>query len=210
MLTKNELLGLGYTIGEDPDQPGRFYWRNDIDGSEISYDAEADAIAAAWADARARYTLYRCERCGNMETDVSMASASDTAPSSGCATDGRCSNCDGPCRQLDDGEDTDDDSDDWETVMAFFGLDTSFVWTPEQVESYTQQYRDAIRESAAREAASEKALAFVGRVAALKKFGEPGDDGKPFDPIEGADDSHEALMDLIDEAREIAALATPA
>lgn len=46
---------------------------------------------------------------------------------------------------------------------------------------------------------------FVERVAALKKWGEPDEDGEPFEPSDGVDDSHSCLMDLIDEARGIAA-----
>ena len=47
--------------------------------------------------------------------------------------------------------------------------------------------------------------AFVERVAALKKWDEPDEDGEPFEPSDGLDDSHSCLMDLIDEARGIAA-----
>ena len=47
--------------------------------------------------------------------------------------------------------------------------------------------------------------AFVERVAALKKWDEPDEDGEPFEPSDGLDDSHSCLMDLIDEARVIAA-----
>ena len=46
---------------------------------------------------------------------------------------------------------------------------------------------------------------FVERVAALKKWDEPDEDGEPFEPSDGLDDSHSCLMDLIDEARVIAA-----
>lgn len=48
------------------------------------------------------------------------------------------------------------------------------------------------------------AVQFVQRVAGLLKFGEPDEDGEPFDPSDGVDDSHCCLMDLIDEARELA------
>lgn len=47
----------------------------------------------------------------------------------------------------------------------------------------------------------EKAVAMLKKIAALKKWSEPNDDGEEFEPCDGADDSHECLMDLIDEAR---------
>jgi hypothetical protein len=48
-------------------------------------------------------------------------------------------------------------------------------------------------------------LEFVAKVANLKKWGEPDSDmgGEPFEPSVGVDDSHECLMDLIEEAREL-------
>lgn len=49
----------------------------------------------------------------------------------------------------------------------------------------------------------EKALAVLEKIAAFKKWGEPNDDGEPFEPSDGVDDSHVCLMDLIDEARAI-------
>ena len=50
-----------------------------------------------------------------------------------------------------------------------------------------------------------KALAFVEKVASLKKWGEPdpGNDDEPFEPSDGLDDSHDYLMGLIDMARDI-------
>jgi hypothetical protein len=44
-------------------------------------------------------------------------------------------------------------------------------------------------------------LAFVEKVSCLKKWGEMDDEGQPFEPSDGVDDSHSCLMDLIDEAR---------
>lgn len=49
----------------------------------------------------------------------------------------------------------------------------------------------------------EKAIAVLEKIATLKKWGEADENGEPFEPSDGADDSHECLMDLIDEAREI-------
>ncbi|MFC1337424.1 MAG: hypothetical protein G8D89_16330 [gamma proteobacterium symbiont of Clathrolucina costata] len=44
---------------------------------------------------------------------------------------------------------------------------------------------------------------FTRKVAGLKQWGEPDEEGNPFEPSDGVDDSHSCLMDLIDEAREI-------
>lgn len=47
------------------------------------------------------------------------------------------------------------------------------------------------------------AVAFVRQVALLTKHGDLGQDGLPFIPPDGTDDSHEALMRLVDVARTI-------
>lgn len=49
--------------------------------------------------------------------------------------------------------------------------------------------------------ATSDLLAFVERVSHLKKWGEPDEEGQPFEPSDRVDDSHSCLMDLIDEAR---------
>ncbi|GEM_PF-4431616 len=59
------------------------------------------------------------------------------------------------------------------------------------------------------------ALKFLCRVAELKVWGEPDpdNDGRPFEPIDGLEDSHGCLMELIADARELLApdsRATPA
>lgn len=33
----------------------------------------------------------------------------------------------------------------WETVRTYFGLDESYCWTTEQIESYTKQYLDSLK-----------------------------------------------------------------
>lgn len=48
-----------------------------------------------------------------------------------------------------------------------------------------------------------KLLEFAQKVSLLKKWGEPDEDGEPFEPSDGVDDSHSCLMDLIDEARDL-------
>lgn len=49
----------------------------------------------------------------------------------------------------------------------------------------------------------EQSRAFVKRIASLKKWGEPDENGNSFEPSDGLDDSHSCLMELIDEARGI-------
>lgn len=56
MLSHKEQLGLlGYEINPDPEQPGMFHWRNVNQGSDVSFDSEAGAIAAAGKDAIETY-----------------------------------------------------------------------------------------------------------------------------------------------------------
>lgn len=51
--------------------------------------------------------------------------------------------------------------------------------------------------------AGKAAAAFVERVAGLKKWDEPDENGEPFEPSDGLEDSHSCLMDLIDNARSL-------
>jgi hypothetical protein len=62
---------------------------------------------------------------------------------------------------------------------------------------------DLLRTARARAQASRHAAALrlLERIAAMKKWGEPDESGKPFEPSDGLDDSHDALMGLIDDAR---------
>ncbi len=87
--------------------------------------------------------------------------------------------------------------------MDFFGLDPSFMWRPEQVIYYTGKFNERLGEPESLKVEAAKALAFVRKVAALMKWGEPDEEGDPFEPDDGVDDSHTCLMDLIDEARAI-------
>lgn len=47
MLNKNQILQLGYEINPDPDQPGKFYWKNGNEVSDMSFDSERLAMLAA-------------------------------------------------------------------------------------------------------------------------------------------------------------------
>lgn len=190
MLNKQDLQSLGYEIKEDPDQPGKFYWRCDQDGSEISYDSEAAAVLAAGEDACETFDLHRCDNCNKVFAKVELAEAKHLAMRTdpgGVVPSGECPDCKALCYPL-------EKDPDWETVMDYFGLDHSFCWTDADVISYTKQYLDAV-------AKTDKAIAFVKRVAALKKWGERDIAGEPFEPSDGIEDSHKCLMNLIDHAR---------
>lgn len=100
MLTKDDLLDLGYEINTDPDQPGKFYWRQDMAASDISYDSEAETVAAATADAKETYELHRCDNCGKVHSDITLVEAKDlsmrTEPG-GVIPSGECSDCGALC-----------------------------------------------------------------------------------------------------------------
>lgn len=88
----------------------------------------------------------------------------------------------------------------WDTICEAMGLDPSFQYSDEQMAAYEAAYL-------ASEQRIARSLEFVAKVANYKKWGEPDEDndGEPFEPSDGLDDSHSCLMDLIDEAREIMA-----
>lgn len=100
MLTHEDLLGLGYEISRDPDQAGKFYWRRDMDESDISYDSEDDAIKAAVVDAKETYELHRCDNCCKVHSDETLVDAKDlsmrTEPG-GVIPSGECSDCGALC-----------------------------------------------------------------------------------------------------------------
>ena len=62
---------------------------------------------------------------------------------------------------------------------------------------------DLQNEIAAVKGKSSKSEEFVKSIAELKIWGEPDEDGNPFEPSDGLDDSHQCLMSKIEEAREI-------
>lgn len=198
MLNKEELADLGYNICPDPDQEGKWYWRNDQDASEISFDSEAAATLAAAQDAEIR-PLSRCDNCGKVHSEQTLVEAKDlsmrTDPNGPVPT-GECPDCGALCYEI-------EKDPEWETVMDFFGLDPSFMWQAEDVIDYTQKYHEALGETETKKEEAAKALAFVRKVAELKKWGELDEEGEPFEPSDGVEDSHDCLMDLIDEARDI-------
>lgn len=92
-------------------------------------------------------------------------------------------------------------SPDWDEVMIYFGLDSSFCWTQKHIEDYTKQYLDCFKVSKACERLTARAVSIVTRIAALKKWGEKDEQGHPYQPSDGYEDSHLCLMNLIDNAR---------
>jgi hypothetical protein len=77
MLNTDQLLQLGYEINPDPDQPGKFYWKNDMEGSEISFESEAAAILGANLNASMVSDLHVCDNCGKIHTDEMLLVAKD-------------------------------------------------------------------------------------------------------------------------------------
>lgn len=65
-LSKEDLADLGYQVNADPDQEGKFYWKREGgDASDISFDSEDEAYAAAIHDALT-LDLSRCADCGGV------------------------------------------------------------------------------------------------------------------------------------------------
>lgn len=140
MLNKEELLGLGYEINPDPDQQGKFYWKNDSEGSDISFDTEAEAIQDASEDAHLMHTLYRCANCGKVHNEQTLVleikDLTERILPGVVMPEGECPDCGAFCYPI-------EKDPDWGMVMAYFGLDTSFCWTEEHIRDYTKQFLDA-------------------------------------------------------------------
>lgn len=200
MLTKDDLFSLGYEINPDPDQPGFFLWRNDQEGSEISFSSEAEALDAAATDARSTFELYRCANCGKVHSDQTMVHEVRRLTERICPGDvvpeGECPDCGAFCFPL-------EKEPDWPTVMDYFGLDGSFEWSPTLIADYTRRYGENMDKARLQAHLAAKAIAFVNSIAMMKKWGESDEEGNPFSPSGGLDDSHECLMDIIEDARRI-------
>lgn len=103
-----------------------------------------------------------------------------------------------------------EDSVTWElnegnaTESPYFGAGSD-----EDVEEIgVTEYLDALLNTAIKDAraqAATKSLELSQRISLLHKWGEPVD-GKPYEPTDGLDDSHQTLMSLIEDARAITAL----
>lgn len=103
MLTKENLLDIGYEITPDPDQPGMFVWVSGEGGSEMSYSPEEAAIEAASQNARERHDLHLCDNCGKIHTKDTLEIArhlSERVDPGGDRPSGECSSCGALCYPL--------------------------------------------------------------------------------------------------------------
>lgn len=102
VLSEDDLLGLGYEINEDSDQHGYFYWRNDLDASDISFESKSKAIQGATDDAMSN-TLSRCLNCEKVHTEETLEEISDlsmrVAPGEPSPS-GQCPDCGALCHQI--------------------------------------------------------------------------------------------------------------
>lgn len=200
MLTTKQLEHLGYTFAEDPDQPGKFIFKApNGEGSDISYDLEGLAVLAAFNHALNTLDLHECDNCGAIHKWSALKDIKDLAERitpGGVSPSGECPDCAALCYPVVD--DTNDDEPQWDEIRAFHGLDPSFQYSSEQMEEYRSLYAKHIK-------ITERAVEMVKKIAAMKMWGEPDEDGKPFEPSDGLEDSHSALMELIEEARGITA-----
>lgn len=142
MLNKDQLLQLGYEINPDPDQPGKFYWKNGNEGSDVSFDSEGLAMWAAEYAARGEHgNLHCCDSCGKVYTDSTLKPVKhlwERVDAGGTMPSGECSECGALCYPI-------EPPPEWETVMSYFGLDQSFCWTEDHIYDYTRQYLDCIQ-----------------------------------------------------------------
>lgn len=95
-LTEEDLIAAGYQIGEDPDQPGMFYFSRNGEGSDLSYGTKEAAIEAASDNAKAIFSLSECQNCGKIHTEENLADIKDyhqrVAPGEPAPT-GECPDC---------------------------------------------------------------------------------------------------------------------
>lgn len=205
MLSKKDLAATGYEIIPDPDTPGYFYWEGNGEVSLTSFLSEADAMQAATDDAMATYDLHRCDACGKLYRGEDLLPVEADIDDTDNVSSGRCPDDNAFCYPMVPGP-------HWEVIKAHFGLHHAVCYTAEQAEQYVEQYNLDIEHEQSSEALASQAVAFLRRIAALQKHGEPGKGGTPFLPDDGDADAAACLMGLIDEARRIAgpAQATPA
>lgn len=137
MLNKEDLLYLGYEINEDPDQPGKFYWKTKGSTSEMSVDSEEEAVFSASNHAWLVHDeLHRCDNCGKVHANETLKIAKhlgERVDPGGVMPSGECMECGALCYPI-------KPDPDWETVMSYFGLDSSFMYTAKQAMDYTRQY----------------------------------------------------------------------
>jgi hypothetical protein len=163
MLNKEELLGLGYEINEDPDQPGMFYWKTKIEASVTSFYSEEEAVFSASDHAwRVHDELRRCDNCGKVHTDETLKIAKhlgERVDPGGVMPSGECNECGALCYPI-------KPDPDWEAVMSYFGLDPSFMYTAKHVMDYTRQCIESMAEADRKERMGEAAIAALAQIKA--------------------------------------------
>ena len=96
LLDLEDLQAMGYSIGEDPHQPGKYCWRKDAEASDISFASEEEAIADASGNALAIYTISRCGSCAKAhtaETLIEIENYSTRVTPKGPVPSGQCPGC---------------------------------------------------------------------------------------------------------------------
>lgn len=163
MLKKEELLDLGYEINEDQDRPGEFFWKTTNDVSAMSFDSEEVAVFSASNHAlRVHDDLHRCDNCGKVHVNEMLKIAKhlgERVEPGGFMPSGECRECGALCYPI-------EPDPDWETVMSYFGLDSSFMYTAKQAMDYTRQYVESMAEADRKERMGEAAIAALARIKA--------------------------------------------
>ncbi len=144
MLNKDDLLYLGYEINEDPDQPGKFYWKTKGSTSEMSVDSEEEAVFSASNHAWLVHDeLHRCDNCGKVHANETLKIAKhlgERIDPGGVMPSGECKECGALCYPI-------EPDPDWHIVTGYFGLDSSFMYTDKQVMDYTRQCVESMAEA---------------------------------------------------------------
>ena len=71
-LSEEELLGLGYTVSDDPVNPSMFRWSTDIESCKNSFPTKEAAFTDATRRAKETLFLHRCDDCGKLHTDETL------------------------------------------------------------------------------------------------------------------------------------------
>lgn len=163
MLNKEDLLYLGYEINEDPDQPGKFYWKTKGSTSEMSVDSEEEAVFSASNHAWLVHDeLHRCDNCGKVHANETLKIAKhlgERIDPGGVMPSGECKECGALCYPI-------EPDPDWHIVTGYFGLDSSFMYTDKQVMDYTRQCVESMAEADRKERMGEAAIAALARIKA--------------------------------------------
>nr|BAO19208.1 hypothetical protein [Burkholderia sp. M701] len=187
-------------------------FRLEITGQPRAYTLSGDAYRALDEYGYVDKFILLAALSPNLASDVESVFDEGTTVFSGLVTREATESCVvySPTGDGDDILEDAENSNTWEvnegnsSASPYFGSGSD-----EDVEEISvTEYLDALLEIAIkdlRSQASTKSLAFAQRLSLLNKWGELVD-GKPYEPSDGLDDSHQTLMSLIEEARTITAL----